>query len=148
MKQDHIVGVGLATITAGPSVILTTVAAELYLRMPEPISIDLGSVLALLGIAFLAGLYGVVIALPVNAIGTLAMLALGDWCPLAKLRIAWAMVAAALGASCAWLLEAPDELRFGLIVSSAFCGWLCSRRNGVDREAAACGAMDAETSSA
>jgi hypothetical protein len=119
-------GIGLAAIAAGPTFVLTAVLADLYLRLPAPLIITPQSVVMLLWFLGPATIVGAIIALPVNAIGALAMRMLGEWFAPARTRAAWILAGGLLGGLGVWLLEAEHPLNFALVATAAFCGWLCS----------------------
>lgn len=124
--------IALASALAGPSVVFTTGLASLYLQLPAPITVAPEAVFGMIGIAFIAALFGMVVAVPVNAIGAAAMLALGELYAPARTRTAWMLVGGVIGGIAAWLMAAPPELEFALIATSALCGRLC---NAGDAEA-------------
>jgi hypothetical protein len=108
----------------GPGEPLSAIAA--------PITVAPEAVFGMIGIAFIAMLFGMVVAVPVNAIGAAAMLALGELYAPARTRTAWMLAGGVIGGIAAWLMAAPPELGFALVATSALCGRLC---NAGDAEA-------------
>lgn len=123
----HLGGIMLAALVAGPTFLLMTGLAELYSKLPAPIVFQPESVLLLIWLSVPATVVGLLIALPVNALGAAAMLALGKGFSPARTRIGWALAGAVLGGLGVWLIGAPSSPSFALVTTSAVCGWLCSR---------------------
>jgi hypothetical protein len=122
--------VPVAAVLAGPIFVLTTAAASLYLQLPAAIVITPAQLLMLLVLLMPAAIIGAMIGLPINAMGAALMAALGKRFAFARSPIMWSFAGALVGTAAACGLdmgsrEAPFV--FGLIATSALCGWLCSR---------------------
>lgn len=123
---NHWSAIGMASVAAGPVFVLTAALADLYLKLPAPIVIDPQSVLLLIGLCLPAMVVGTIVALPINGVGALAMLAFsGSFAP-ARSRAAWALAGGALGCIGAWLFATDANFSFAVVATSAFCGWLSS----------------------
>lgn len=122
--------IGLASLLAGPSFVLTAALATLYLQLPAPITVTSEAVIGTLAMACIAVVFGAFVALPVNAVGASAMLALGSVYPPARTRIAWALVGCGIGVVGAGLFNSGPQCGFALAATSALCGWVCSFDDG------------------
>ena len=129
MSKDGIAGggIGLASLAAGPIFVAASAAADLYLRLPAPVVVDSQAVTLVTALLVPAMIVGAIISLPLNAIGAVAMLALGERIVAARAPLAWAIVGAACGAGIAAAFDPEPQIAFALVATSAGCGWLCSR---------------------
>lgn len=118
--------VGLASLLAGPSFVLTEALAALYLQLPAPIAVRPEAVFGIFAAACIAVVFGAFVALPVNVIGAFAMLALGGVYAPARTRTAWALAGGMMGAVGVWLFNPGPQFGFALVATSALCGWVCS----------------------
>ncbi|ATY31632.1 hypothetical protein CVN68_06320 [Sphingomonas psychrotolerans] len=106
--------------------VLTAALADLYLKLPAPIVIEPQSVLLLVGLCLPAMVIGTIVALPINGVGALAMLAFGGSFAPARSRTAWALAGGILGGVGVWLFETDANFSFAVVATSVFCGWLSS----------------------
>lgn len=123
-------GICVAAVAAGPVFVTVTTLASLYLRLPAAIVVTAEAVGVFCLALIPATLLGAIVALPVNAIGALLMTYLGKHLPVVRSSAAWAIAGGVKGGIVAALLDLGDSepsLAFGLVVTSALCGWLCSR---------------------
>ncbi len=123
-------GICVAAVVAGPTLAITTMLASLYLQLPAAIPVT-GEAAGVFLLALIpATILGAFVALPVNAMGALLMQTLAEHLPFARSSVAWAIAGAMKGAGVAWLFSGERydrELAFGVVVTAALCGWLCSR---------------------
>lgn len=133
-KQNSLAGGVLAAgFLAGPLVVLTTSLASLYLTLPRPVPLD-PVMLAPFALALLLSLIpGTPVGLIVNALGAQVMRMLADYFAWARTGLGWAIAGGLLGLGLAWMLDfarETPEILFGLVATSAICGWVC--QSGVD----------------
>jgi hypothetical protein len=122
-------GIGIASVAAGPVLVLTGALATLYLRMPDPVVVPGGQAAGMLFVLLPSVLVGVIVSFPVNAVGALLMASTGRFQGWARRRAAWALVGGALGTGFAlWqdLFETAPAIGFAFAATSAICAWLCS----------------------
>ncbi|NIJ18743.1 hypothetical protein FHS95_000412 [Sphingomonas naasensis] len=134
--EDHAVGIGLSTLAAGPLMVLTSAFGGYYAQLPAAVPVERELLGSLVAAAAVAMFVGIPVALPINSIGTAAMLALGDRFAPLRSRAAWALSGGLLGMSGGWLLSAEPWLLFSLTTTSALCGWICLGTDAMDAPAA------------
>ena len=125
----------LASVSAGPLFLIFSVAAALYVRLPQPVSVSATDVSPFVGILVLAVIVGAILALLPILLGTLLMRALADRFALAAEPEIWWLTGAAAGAGLAFAFGAwpqSPETAFAVIATSAVCAGIC--RTGLELE--------------
>lgn len=123
-------GVLFAGIAAGPLFVLTTAAASLYLLLPAPVEVTSAGLAFFVMMLLFAMIFGTIVAIPVNAVCATAMAAAGRYIAFARLPVVWSGAGALLAAAAVFPLDIPSHQpasAFGLIATSAACGWICGR---------------------
>ena len=120
----------IAAAVAGPLFVLSVAAAELYLRLPQPIVIrdeEFVQFVAILPPAFLVG--GVIGLVPIF-LGTAVMGALADRFEAARSPLAWAAAGALCGAGLVLLFASWSDhsIAFALVATSTVCAAICRRQ--------------------
>ena len=127
----------LASILAGPSVVLFSLVAMWASQIPHPVTI---APVSLLGIVLLilplSSAIGLPVALVCNAIGSYLLVAVGSKFPLLRFPFLWPVV----GGLAAWAamrsMDAPAELVFAFSAAGAVSAFICRMRlNGSPRQA-------------
>ena len=114
----------IASLLAGPVFVTSCALASLYLKLPKPVVVsgsEFGLFLVLLGPALIAGF---LLAFVPVAIGTAALVALGERSPAFRSPGMWSAVGAAIGIGLvtALKLDGPwQEFGFALVVTCAVC---------------------------
>ena len=117
----------LAAIPAGPVYVAAWFAAELYLRLPAPVTVDPVEIAQVIAIMIPGVFAGILFAIVPLLFGTLLMSACAERWEAARSGPAWAAAGAAGGAGIALLLAASGPAAFALMATSAVCGWLARR---------------------
>lgn len=130
-SSDHAGGILLAALVSGPLLVTTSGFAAFVLMLPRPIPVDPGAVLMVPIVLGYSLIPGMTLGLLIIAFGALLMKFLALHVALARSAASWTCAGAlsGLGIACALgtLSDAP-MIAFGLIVTSAVCGWLCQWR--------------------
>ena len=120
-----------ASLAAGPIFVVSTGVAAAYLRSPGSMvtTIDPSQIAALVMISVPAILFGFLLSIIPNLIGTAFLLIVGFEFHAARSPIAWIGTGALFGAAIAWLTGGLGEpaAPFGLIFTSACCAAICRR---------------------
>lgn len=117
----------IAAALAGPLFVLSYAAAELYLRIPQPIVIRDETFLAFLALMPAAFLVGGLIGLVPIALGTAVMGALADRWEAARSPLAWAAAGAACGFALALTFAGAGApaASFALVATATVCAAIC-----------------------
>lgn len=126
----HLRGAARAILTAGPLFVTLYLAADLYRRIPDAITVDWGVFIALPLILLFALIFGPLIAAVPIVIGTAAMQGLArHWAPLDN-PLAWLLAGLAIGLGAAHgtgLLQQSGNIAFALIATCTICAGLSYR---------------------
>ena len=122
----------VASLFAGPLFLTTTAAAGFYLELPKPVIITGPQLMAFLIWLIPATLVGMIIAFPLNVIGSAWMVAMADSTEAARIPAVWALAGAGIGAAIGSLFWPNYELSFALASTAAICATIC--RSYVDWE--------------
>lgn len=123
----HLRGAGCAILTAGPLFMTLYLAADLYRRIPDAITVDWGILIVLPLILLFALIFGPLVAATPIIIGTTSMRVLAYHCPLFAPRPFWLLAGAAIGFGVAYgcgLLGSARDVSFALIATSGISGRL------------------------
>lgn len=121
--------VALASLAAGPIFLVSTALAVLYLRLPHPITADVGPRdIALIVLSFIPAIFfGFLLSIIPNLIGSRLLLGAGGAIPATRARPIWIGAGALFGAAIAAETGtfAEPAYAFGLIFTSASCAAIC-----------------------
>ena len=117
----------IAAMPAGPMFWTAWFLAELYLRLPETVPVDLVEAVPFFLALVPAFFIGLILAIAPVLIGTLVMSACAERWEAARSGEAWAVAGAAGGGAIALLFGAAGSAAFALVATSAVCGWLARR---------------------
>lgn len=122
-----VAGAGRAALIAGPCFVLSTSAAVLYGRIPEPIIITPGEFFGLLFLMIPASLVGFILGFLPSLLGSVIMGWLARHIPALRLAPIWTLVGGAL-AGIPYFME-PEDASFGFafVVTGAICATICRR---------------------
>jgi len=127
-STSHAGGILLAALCSGPLLLTSATLGTVYLQLPNPLDIKLEAAATfLLGLVY-SLVPGMTVGLLVNALGTIFMMGLSTRFSWARSSLSWACAGALCGASFACLFsetQGTSGLQFGLVLTSAACGWLC-----------------------
>lgn len=121
-----------ASAAAGPMFVTCAMAADVYLRLPAPVAVDLGAALGLPLLWIPAALFGWLIALAPNMLGALCMETLARAFPPARAPEAWALVGGAAAGTPAWLLGGEPNWTFAFAATGALCALICRGHGAPD----------------
>ena len=119
----------LASILAGPSVVLFSLIAMWASQIPHPVTIAPVSLLAIVLLVLpLSSAIGLPVALVCNAIGSYLLVAVGSKFPLLRFPFLWPVV----GGLAAWAamraMDAPAEFVFPFSAAGAVSAFICRMR--------------------
>ena len=119
----------LASILAGPSVVLFSLVAMWASQIPHPVTIEPVSLVAfVLLILPVSSAIGLPVALVCNALGSYVLVAVGSKFPLLRFPFLWPVV----GGLAAWAtmraMDAPAELVFAFSAAAAVSALICRMR--------------------
>ena len=119
----------LASILAGPSVVLFSLVAMWASQIPHPVTIQPVPLLAfVLLILPLSSAIGLPVALVCNAIGSHLLVAIGSRFPLLRFPFLWPVI----GGLAVWLatraMEFPPEFVFAFSAAGAVSAFICRMR--------------------
>ncbi len=118
----------LPSLLAGPAVMLFLLAAEWSARFTCPIALSPNALAAMAAVLPVSVVVGVGPALLANALGTLAMIKFGNWFPLVRFPLVWAVV----GGLVAWGIVRQfgfgAEWTFAYTATGAVSALLCRMR--------------------
>jgi hypothetical protein len=120
----------IASLAAGPTFLWAVLAANLYLRLPGLILVDLRQAPAVLIGTFAVMPFGAVFAIVPIMIGSALMSALGRVLDIARWPAAWGVAGGAAGTAIAALASTsrdPPELSFGVAAAGAVCALVARR---------------------
>lgn len=118
----------IASLAAGPLFFGGIVLGVLYKSLPAPIDVQPETVFGFVMGMLVASGIGFLIALAATALGTKLMITLGNQFEVARYRLIWVIVGAALGTATCFLFDpswdAP-EIGIAFILAAAICAWIC-----------------------
>ena len=121
-----------ASLAAGPAFVTVSAAAQLYLKLPQPIVVEPTSLLTFPLLWFASAVVGAILAFVPNLVGTLVMDRLARAFAPAAAPEAWALAGAASAGIPLWLLHGEPEWVFPFAATGAVCALIC--RGRADRE--------------
>jgi hypothetical protein len=118
----------LPSLLAGPLVLLFLAAAEWASLFTYPIEVPLGLLIGGPMLLVVASAVGVVPALIANTVGAFVMIKVGNWFPLLRFPLVWAVV----GGAAAWIstgkLDFTSDWIFAFTAAGAICAFICRMR--------------------
>ncbi|HEX4738329.1 MAG TPA: hypothetical protein VH331_12295 [Allosphingosinicella sp.] len=122
-------GIGLASLAAGPIFLTANAAAWMYLQIPKPIAIGPSDLLLFVGLCIPAAVFGCILSILPNLIGSGLMVAMGDALPAARSPEVWIVAGglAGLGIAAAMSFAQSPSSGFALVATSAICARICRR---------------------
>ena len=118
----------LPSLLAGPLVLLFLAAAQWASLFTYPIVLPLGLLIGGPMLLLVASAVGVVPALVANTIGAFIMIKAGNWFPLLRFPLVWAVV----GGVAAWVsahnLDFRSDWTFAFTAAGAICAFICRMR--------------------
>ena len=119
----------LASILAGPSVVLSSLIAMWAAQIPHPVTIAPVSLLAfVLLILPLSSAIGLPVALICNAVGSYLLIAVGSKFPLLRFPFLWPVVGGLAAWSAMHAMDAPAEFVFPFSAAGAVSAFICRMR--------------------
>lgn len=130
----HLTAPLIAAASAGPLFVAAASAADLYLRVPQPVTVGAGEVAQFIAILLPAFLVGGIVGLVPIMLGTLVMTALAERFELARQREIWWLTGGAIGGALAFAFASPEvpQAAFALVATSAICAGICRLGAEVD----------------
>ena len=118
----------LPSLLAGPLVMLFSLATWWAAHIPQPIEVRLSALPGMLLILPFSAAIGFIPALVLNAIGTMALIKVGNVFPLLRFPFFWALAGGAVSWSIVRQLEFPPEMLFSFTGAGAVSALLCRMR--------------------
>lgn len=120
----------IAAAVAGPLFVLSYVAAELYLRIPQPVVVQDQEFVLFLAVMPSTFLVGGVIGLVPIFLGAAVMGALADRFEAMRSPFAWAAAGASCGVGLVLLFASWTDysIAFALVATSTVCAVICRRQ--------------------
>ena len=115
-----------SAVMAGPVFVASSALAFLYLRLPQPVTVEVQEVVAFMVLLLPAMIVGFLPAFFLCLIGSACMI------ELTRNPAAWAGVGAAAGCVLAALFRLEPAFAFGLVATSLVCAWMCTIGIDVD----------------
>ena len=118
----------LPSLLAGPMVLLFLAAAQWASSFTDPIVLPLGLLIGGPMLLLVASAVGVVPALIANTVGAFVMIKAGNWFPLLRFPLVWAVI----GGAAAWVsahnLDFTSDWIFAFTAAGAICAFICRMR--------------------
>ena len=118
----------LPSLLAGPLVLLFLAAAEWASVFTYPIEVPLGLLIGGPMLLLVASAVGVVPALVANAIGAFVMIKAGNWFPLLRFPLVWAVVGGAAARVATDQMDFTSDWIFAFTAAGAVCAFICRMR--------------------
>ncbi len=118
----------LPSLLAGPFVLLFLAAAQWAASFTYPVEVPLGMLIGGPMLLLVASAVGVVPALIANTVGAFVMIKAGNWFPLLRFPLVWAVVGGAAAWASAYNLHFGSDWTFAFTAAGAICAFICRMR--------------------